>query len=266
MSEEKDIIVGESGDGDNKQLDFEKYKAKIELFKWLIGSVALVLVTTVIDFGFRDRSAGLTEIQQYDKYVTELIVLNGDPGQKRMLAQFFSNVTPSEKLKAGWTNYFNQVDKEYKVYIEPILKNDSIIRKEYYSFAGKKTLTQEEIKKKQVLEVQIEENNRLINPAIILPSQTSKNFDSALDWEKKGFSFLLEKDIENAITSFINSEKSYNSFHQVYEISNYLIKNKSQLLTRDSVFWKTAFKTILENYSWKMPISVRQQIIAEMNT
>lgn len=263
MIEDKDVIVEESA---GNQLDFEKYKAKIELFKWLIGSVALVLVTTVIDFGFRDRSAGLTEIQQYDKYVTELIVLNEDPGQKRMLAQFFSNVTPSEKLKAGWTNYFNQVDKEYKDYIEPILKNDSIIRKEYYSYAGKKTLTQEEIEKKQILELQIEENKRLINPAIILPGQSPKNFNSALEWEKKGFSFLLEKDVENSIAAFSNSEKSYNSFHQVYEISNYLNKNKSQLLTKDSAFWKTAFKTILDNYSWKMPQNVKQQIIGEINT
>ncbi len=81
---------------------FEKYKFKVELFKWLIGSVALVIMTTIINWGFKDRVAGLLEIEQYDKYATELIVLNNDPVKKRMLAQFFSKVTPSEKLREGW--------------------------------------------------------------------------------------------------------------------------------------------------------------------
>jgi hypothetical protein len=156
---------------EEKQIEFDKYKLKIELFKWLIGSVALVLVTTVIDYGFRDRAAGLQEIQQYDKYITDLIVLNKEPGQKRMLAQFFANVTPSEKLKTGWTKYYQEVDKEYQLFIAPILKNDSIIRKEYNTILSNLD-SSSEVQKEQlsVLKMQIDENKRLINPDIILPS------------------------------------------------------------------------------------------------
>jgi len=111
-----------SNDSSNPNLSFEKYKFKVELFKWLIGSVALVIMTTIINWGFKDREAGLMEIQQYDKYASDLIVLNNNPANKRMLAQFFSKVTPSEKLRKGWELYYEAVDAEYK----ELLFKDSI--------------------------------------------------------------------------------------------------------------------------------------------
>ncbi|MFZ4572535.1 MAG: hypothetical protein ACOYM0_15525, partial [Bacteroidales bacterium] len=56
--------------------ELQKMKLIFDVVKWLIGSVALVIVTMVIDYGFRDRAAGLNEVKQYDNYVTNLIVLN----------------------------------------------------------------------------------------------------------------------------------------------------------------------------------------------
>jgi hypothetical protein len=37
---------------------FEKFKYKVEILKWFIVSVVLVVITTIIDWGFRDRSSG----------------------------------------------------------------------------------------------------------------------------------------------------------------------------------------------------------------
>lgn len=248
---------------EEKKLEFEKYKSKIELYKWLIGSVALVLVTTVIDYGFRDRSAGLQEIQQYDKYITNLIVLNKEPGQKRMLAQFFANVTPSDKLKNGWLKYYQEVDKEYQAYITPILKNDSIIRKEYNfiltNFDSSSTFQKKQL---DLLKTQIEDNKRIINPDIILPSNTLiKDYNSAIDWESKGFSFLFNKDIDNAILAFKSSENAYNSFHQVYEISRYLAENRSHLKDSNTEFWKTTYNKIAKDFSWKMSPEVKEKLL-----
>lgn len=246
---------------EEKKLDFEKYKIKVELFKWLIGSVALVLITTIIDFSFKDRTAGLAEMLQYDKYVTELIVLNKDPGQKRMLAQFFSNVTASEKLKDGWQDYFKEIDKEYKAYIAPVLKNDSIIKGKYYLLLNRDSLSDEQKKEKQFYELQIEENKKVLNPEIILPGSISKDYKIALDWEIKGFNFLLNKDVQNAITAFRNSEEAYNSFHQVYEIANYLSKHETKLKDKNSAYWDTALKTIGREYSWKMPLEIKKKLL-----
>lgn len=94
---------------------FERFKYYVDLAKWFIVSVALVVMTTIIDAGFRDRSAGLSEIQQYDKYVTELIVLNEEVGPRRLLAQYFANVTASDKLRKQWQEYYKLLDSEYTV-------------------------------------------------------------------------------------------------------------------------------------------------------
>ncbi len=154
----------------DSNLKFEKYKYKVELFKWLIGSVALVVMTTIIDWGFKDRAAGLQEIQQYDKYATELIVLNNDPIKKRMLAQFFSKVTPSEKLREGWESYYKEVDSEY----ENFLLKDSLAQAKLKVLLDKDSanLTESQKKEKEQLETQVKETQRIINQPIILPNST----------------------------------------------------------------------------------------------
>jgi hypothetical protein len=147
---------------------FEKYKYKVDLFKWLIGSVALVIMTTIIDWGFKDRAAGLQEIEQYDKYATELIVLNNDPVKKRMLAQFFSKVTPSEKLREGWEKYYQEVDVEYREF----LRKDSIAQAKLKELMDKDTslLSESQKKEKEQLETQVMEAKRIINQPLVLPN------------------------------------------------------------------------------------------------
>ena len=149
-------------------LSFEKYKFKVELFKWLIGSVALVIMTTIIDWGFKDRAAGLQEIQQYDKYATELIVLNNDPVRKRMLAQFFSKVTPSEKLRDGWKEYYKEVNAEYNLF----LQKDSLAKDKLKTILDKDSteLTKSDKLEKEQLEAQINEAKRIINQPLVLPN------------------------------------------------------------------------------------------------
>ncbi|MBE0639604.1 MAG: hypothetical protein IH598_13890 [Bacteroidales bacterium] len=248
----------------NQGINFEKYKLKIELLKWFIGSVALVVMTTVIDYGFRDRAAGMQEMQQYDKYVTELIVLNKEPGQKRMLAQFFAYVTPSEKLKKGWYDYYNEVDKEYQKYIAPVLVNDSITRAKYNQIIldgdNDNLHHQEQL---SMLKQQMENNQRLINPEIILPGKsiTSKDFETALEWQTKGFSFLLSRDIDDAIHAFSNSENAYNGFNMVYEIHRYLRANREKLIDKESAEWETAYSKIANDFSWKMPPEIKSKLL-----
>lgn len=244
------------------KFEFEKYKYKVEIIKWFIGSVALVLVTALINYGFKDREAGLNEIQQYDKYVTELIILNKDIAQKRMLAQFFAHVTPSEKLKKGWCSYYKEVDKEYQKMIAPILKNDSITRSKYFALQNnKEALTTQEKTKLVALKKQIEDNEKMINPEIILPRKNNSSYEDALQWEEEGFAFLLNKDVTNAILAFRNSENAYNQFHQVYEIAQYLSQNRRRLADPDAPFWNTAFQKIATDFSWKMPSDVKEQLL-----
>ncbi len=103
---------------------FEKYKVRIELLKWLVGTIGLTVITFIINWGFRDREQGMNEISQYDKYASELIILNDNPVNRRMLAQFFSKVIPSEKLKKGWVEYYKEVDSEYRIFMQ----KDSLVK------------------------------------------------------------------------------------------------------------------------------------------
>lgn len=160
-----------SGDSTDPNISFEKYKYKVELFKWLIGSVALVVMTAIIDWGFKDRAAGLQEIQQYDKYATELIVLNNDPVKKRMLAQFFSKVTPSEKLRKGWDLYFREVNAEYRAF----LRSDSLAQIELKKLTDKDSslLTTSQKMQKAQLENQVNETRLLKSQPLVLPNSSA---------------------------------------------------------------------------------------------
>lgn len=120
--------------------DLQKMKLIFDLIKWFIVSVVLVVITMVIDYGFRDRQAGLNEAKQYDHYVTELIVLNKEVGPRRLLAQYFSFVLPSEKLKKGWREYYWVVNEEYKA----LVKRDSVLNSKIKWFMTRKAISEPE--------------------------------------------------------------------------------------------------------------------------
>lgn len=101
----------------------ERLKMWIDLGKWSIVSVGLVLMTKIIDTGFKDREVGMKEITTYDRY-TKLITDHNRIAERRMLAQFFANVSPSEEIRKGWERYYEQVNKEY------IAHQDSLKAKE----------------------------------------------------------------------------------------------------------------------------------------
>lgn len=249
---------------------FERYKVRVDLLKWLIGTVGLTLITFIINWGFRDREQGMNEISQYDKYASELIVLNDNPVNKRMLAQFFANVTPSEKLKDGWKNYYKEVNLEYKIFLEVTKTDkqrlDSLRKIDSTSMTPKQKLILKEAENKVI------ENDNKINAPLFVPELTSnlegnikaiisnrfaksnnKNIGLAKEFEDKGFSFLVNMDIDNAIKSFTQSENSFNRYNMVYDIATYLKNSRDNLLNNNPTNWKPIYATILSEYSWKMP-------------
>ena len=117
--------------------ELQKMKLIFDVVKWLIGSVALVIVTMVIDYGFRDRAAGLNEVKQYDNYVTILIVLNKEVGPRRLLAQYFSYVLPSAQLRKCWQDYYWVVNAEYQA----MVKQDSVLGSKLKWFNTMKAVT-----------------------------------------------------------------------------------------------------------------------------
>jgi septal ring factor EnvC (AmiA/AmiB activator) len=97
----------------------ERLKMWIDLGKWSIVSVGLVLMTKIVDNGFKDREVGLKEITTYDRY-TKLITDYNRIAERRMLAQFFANVSPSDEIRKGWQRYYEEVNKEYLAHLESL--------------------------------------------------------------------------------------------------------------------------------------------------
>lgn len=98
----------------------------IELVKWFLGSFVILLLPIMIGRSLDDRKQGLQEIEKYDKYATELIIQNDNLGKRRLLAQYFAYVTPSNNLRSRWMDYYNLLDSQWKA----ILKRQKEIEEE----------------------------------------------------------------------------------------------------------------------------------------
>lgn len=93
-----------------KKSFLEKYA---ELIKWFISNVVIIVVTIIIDNGFKKRSAGIQEMQAFDKYVE--IILKADNIEERWkLSEFFSTVTPTNRLREKWISYKKLISTDYE--------------------------------------------------------------------------------------------------------------------------------------------------------
>ena len=235
-------------------MDIKENTNRIDLLKWFINTVVIGLLTFFFTWVLNERKQGVEEIKVYNTYV-ELVTKVDGLAERRLLAEFFSNVTVSSKLKEGWENYYKILDKQYKI---ELAKQDSIINK----------IDASTIEGKAALENALSVKNKIQNTGLTSPIIQNKkvnNYELALKNELEGFMAVLDKNIEAAITAFSRSENAYNSFHQVYEIENYLReKNKSNDI-KDDNFWKSIYKDLLEKYSWKMPKSIKEELIKKSN-
>lgn len=225
-------------------LKLEKFKIRVEVFKWFIGSVVLVLVTMIIEKGFRERAAGIQEMQAYDKYVA--VILEADNIEKRWkLTQYFSTVTPTERLRERWEIYRDTISKDYTEFIK-------------LKFAKIPDTISKDERQRRMNEVKLTEYE---TPLISVSNNSSKS-ELARAWEEKGFFYLRKRDVTNAIYAFKQSEAAYNQYHQVYEIAKYLDSQKELLYEINSPHWETVSKKIATSYSWKMPKEVKDALLA----
>jgi len=88
-----------------------------DVIKWLIVSAVIPVATLIIDKGFRERAASISEMEAYNEH-TALVTDYSKVAERRLLAQYFATVTPSDELRARWALYFEIVDQEYREQLE----------------------------------------------------------------------------------------------------------------------------------------------------
>lgn len=195
---------------------FERYRLKVDIFKWLIGTVGLTLISYFINWGFTDRERGLIELQMYDRYANENVVFHKNPKNRLLLAQFYANVSPSDKLKDGWKDYLEVVRIDYEAFI----KTDSIVKAQKEELSKKGPLTLEEKEKKESLELQNSEIE-LIKAEPLTRRLKSSNYRYYII--VSGDSNLEEAKFEKNKFQNFNSKIIYrnNSFRTIIEFANY---------------------------------------------
>lgn len=104
-----------SDNNTNKELAPVETRELYDFLKWIIGSVVLVLITTIIDSGLKSRDIGVKEGELYSKFMTDSIIFNENIRRKYELARFFKSVSVSEEVRKGWVIYFEEIKAEYKV-------------------------------------------------------------------------------------------------------------------------------------------------------
>jgi hypothetical protein len=201
----------------------------IELIKWIVSSVVIVFVTLFVESMFKDREVGIEEMKIYNQYVD--IILNSDNIEQRWrLAEYFSIVTPTKRLRERWVDYQNVLADDYKKYKGLSETEEKILSNEEFAIDSIVVLQQQKS----------EVGGPLLN-----------NLSYAEQNEKEGFEALINKDLSSAIECFKNSENYYHGYHQVYEIYLYLLRNRSKITSEQN--WIEVYREIATKYSWKMP-------------
>ncbi|MBL7111105.1 MAG: hypothetical protein ISS19_04105 [Bacteroidales bacterium] len=161
----------EDPNGGNSGPVTPKLKFWIDLAKWFIVSVALVVATKVIDTGLRNRTADLAELKFYDKYITELIVLNPDPVNKIMMAEYIICVSPSEKIRKRWKVYYDSIYPEYIEYITPIVEEKALLQQRYLSLSRSPGVTDANQDELARIEMRLGEIRDILFPKMKLPEK-----------------------------------------------------------------------------------------------
>lgn len=206
----------------------------VETIKWFISSVCIVVVTLIIDSGFRDREAGIEEMKVYDKYVD--IILKADNIEQRWkLCEYFSIVTPTERLRKRWIAYKDTISKDYYRWKSLQVKDSS-------------EFPQQELNDKPLM------------------TNEQSNFTRANFYEGEGFESLLNKDVKGAILYFRSSEDSKPGYHNCWEIYNFLKKNERNLAKPESLIWQELYSKLVTDWSWGMTQEIKLRLkIASKN-
>jgi hypothetical protein len=108
-------------------LEERKLDKLINFFKTVILTIALGTVALIITDLFEERKQVIVELEYFDKYIEDVKKVNGEG--RLQLSKYLSIVAPSGEMKNSWTNYYNEVKREYDEYkvAQQENKNDTIV-------------------------------------------------------------------------------------------------------------------------------------------
>lgn len=91
-----------------------------------------------------------------------------------------------------------------------------------------------------------------------VPRGSGVDASSATALEREAFSHLVTGDIEAAIIAFRAAEAAYPSYHNVYDIAQFLQRNRQRW--EDPAERQELLRTIVTRYSWGAPPDLLRQL------
>jgi hypothetical protein len=103
-----------------KILEDTQLDRMIELGKWVVVSVSIVVVAAIVSDGFKEREQQMKELEYFDKYKDITLSINGVQ-QKWLLADYFATVSPEGQFKRSWEAYREKIKPDHQ-------KSDTLIQ------------------------------------------------------------------------------------------------------------------------------------------
>lgn len=239
----------------------ERLKIWIDVLKWLIGSVVLVIVTTIIDKGFKEREMVIKEMAKYDTYI-DMVTSADKLVERRKLAQFFKTMTLNEDVQLRWSDYYDLVNKEY----EDTLASRNAKLDTLNNYLSKPIKTEEDSQKIEEIQKDINNINYQITSNVTASNAFQLNkIKTASIFENEGYDALKKEDFSTAAEKFKAAETTYPTLHSNYEIGKLLTKSNEELQKaatqpEKEIIKKEAIQNILQNYNYKMPPDVKIEL------
>lgn len=178
-----------------KLIDDNKLDKMIDLGKWFMISVAMVLGATIVTDSFKEREQDMKEMEVFDKYVSTITQVEGIQ-QRWLLCQYFATVSPTGHLKESWENYLNLLEPDHEKY----LANQKLID----SLNSKETLTRADTLKL----IEAKQETEVMNKSLVSTPAIAAAIDKRIDIDifyLEGNPSLL--DIANQVADQIDNTK-----------------------------------------------------------
>ncbi len=194
----------------------------IEFGKWYIVSVAIVFAAKIVESSFTERETGIKEMQVYDKYVAT--ILEADNIEARWkLAEYFSTVTPTERLRVRWVAYKDIIETDYIAFKELVNKENELLSQESLTSNQKSVLNNVQLEKAQYERKLI--NKSTGNWCIVFTG------DATLDQSTYELNNLIKSGIDDPKIYFRNN--SYRVISKIFsskqDALDYVLLNKQKI-------------------------------------
>jgi hypothetical protein len=236
----------------------EAMRLKLGFAKFIIGTVAVSVLTAVLNWQIQDKRLESEIIAKENEFVAQFITqaIDKDLEMRRDFAEYFTRVSPSKDARDRWESYRTWVARQLQAANEKereialLRETKSKLNEEIASLADSKARLS---KAREYDQVQSKLMIRQQELASIRSDTTIKkvDFSAASQLERQGFEQLLSRDFLDARQSFEAAERAYPEFHQVYEIAQLLRREQSRLGNPE--VQRRVLTQIISDYGWKAP-------------